>query len=231
MPSNFADIDSSDFERTVAGSDRKTILIADRNPLLAEVLASHLNGEGERVCVFVDNTDNICAEIARVAPDVFVLDPAHLPLTAEHDINDFGKKVRIAHPQTRMLGYSFKVSLSMIRAAIEAGFHGCISKKARLEDLEAALTVVLGGGVYFDKEFGSQLQPMLADAPNTDPLSEREKEVLIGLARGLSAKQIAYDLKISSKTVDTYKARATQKLDLPDRAKLVNYVMAQGWLN
>ena len=130
-----------------------------------------------------------------------------------------------------MLGYSFKVSLSMIRATIEAGFHGCISKKARLEDLEAALTVVLGGGVYFDKEFGSQLQPMLADAPNTDPLSEREKEVLIGLARGLSAKQIAYDLKISSKTVDTYKARATQKLDLPDRAKLVNYVMAQGWLN
>ncbi|MEL6838356.1 MAG: response regulator transcription factor [Pseudomonadota bacterium] len=231
MPSNSTNIDLAKPAVGAARSPKQLVVIADRNPVLGEVLANHLSADSDLVCDFVATDENLCSEIARLAPDVFMLDPMHLKLRPDNDISDFVKKVRVAHPQTKLLGYSFKVSLAMIRATIEAGFHGCISKNARLQEVEAALAVVLAGGMCFDKECGSQLRPMLAENTTDDPLSEREKEVLIGFARGQSAKQIAHDLQISSKTVDTYKARATQKLDLGDRAKLVHYVMTQGWLN
>lgn len=231
MPSNTTNIDLTNPDINAGASTKKLVVIADKNPVLGEVLANHLRTDHDLDCDFVDADENLCSEIARLAPDVFVLDPMHLKLRPESDIGDFVKKVRVAHPQTKLLGYSFKVSLALIRATIEAGFHGCISKNARLQEVEAALAVVLAGGMCFDKEFGSQLRPMLVETKTDDPLSEREKEVLIGFARGQSAKQIAHQLQISSKTVDTYKARATQKLELGDRAKLVNYVIAQGWLN
>ncbi len=230
MPSNTTDVEFPTSAIIGTADHSKSIVIADRNPLLAEVLSNHLNKRRGMRCSHVANDSNMCAEIARLLPDVFVIDPSHLETSTTSNIRSFSEKVLIAHPDTKILGYSFDVSSVTVKAAIEAGFRGCISKNAQLEDLEAALTVVLAGGICFDKAFGSQLQPLLTHTGDDDPLSEREKEVLIGFAKGLSAKQIAYELNISSKTVDTYKARAVQKLGLSDRSKLVTYVIRQGWL-
>ncbi len=159
------------------------------------------------------------------------MDPVHLVLSPDYDLTDFGRDIQNSHSGTRILGYSFQATLSMIRGAMDAGFRGCVSKNASLHQLEIALAAVLDGGIYFDQDFGSQLQPMLSQTTANNGLSEREKAVLVGVARGLSAKQIAHDLKISNKTVDTYKARASQKLGLSDKSKLVNYVLDQGWMN
>ena len=211
-------------------SSRSLVLIADRNPVLAEVLASHLTNQPSLECRYVDQAADLVAAVTEFAPDVLIVDPAHLELTAKNDLSDFSRNMRIAHADALLVGYSFTVNLSMLRAVMDAGFRGCVSKNATLHQLEIAIEAVLDEGVYFDKGFGSQLRPMLADRPSEEILSEREKEIVISFARGLSAKQIAYDLKISSKTVDTYKARASQKLGLSDRSKLVDYVLEQGWL-
>jgi len=169
--------------------------------------------------------------VSERAPDILFLDPDHLDLTTERDLVDFGREVRAANPKTKLLGYSFKVSDAMLRATLDAGFKGCVSKSAQFRQVEIALAVVLDGGIYFDKSFGSHLRPMMSGTTEADGLSEREKAVLIGVARGLSAKQIATKLSISSKTVDTYKSRASKKLNLNKRTELVEYVHDKGWIN
>jgi DNA-binding NarL/FixJ family response regulator len=62
-------------------------------------------------------------------------------------------------------------------------------------------------------------------------LSEREKDVLIQLAWGYSNKEIAAKLRISVKTVETYKVRIGEKLGLRSRSDIVQYAMRQGWMN
>lgn len=217
--------------QTAPDSDCYRILLADRNPILSEMLATHLGKKSHFDCVYVSHDVNLPKAVADLKPNILVIDPAHLDLTADNDLCDFGRRMRIANAQTRLLGYSFTVTVTMLRAVLDAGFRGCVSKNAKLSQLEMAIDAILDNGVYFDDDFGSQLRQMIAEQPDDEILSEREKEILVGFARGQSAKQIAFELKISSKTVDTYKSRACQKLKLRDRSKLVDYVLEQGWLN
>jgi DNA-binding NarL/FixJ family response regulator len=210
---------------------QSVILIADKNPLLSEVLSNHLNSQGTLSSSFIASDDNLSMEVARLQPDVLIVDPAQTKFSREYDITDFGRDMRIASDRTRLLGYSFSVTLPVIRGALDAGFRGCVSKNASLHQLEIALEAILDGGIFFDRDYGSQLRPMLATTVVEEVLSAREKEVLVGIARGLSGKQIGFDLNISNKTVETYRARASQKLGLSDRSKLVDYVLDQGWIN
>ena len=211
----------------------RSVLIADKNPVLAAVLAEHLQRRPALKCDSVDAQSQLTSAVVALAPDVLIVDPADLDLSTEHDLLDFGRDMRIASPTTRLLGYSFSATPATIRAALAAGFRGCVSKQATLSQLETAIEAVLEDGVYFDTRFASQLRPMLAEGGKSDDhvLSDREKEILVCVARGMSAKQIANNLKISSKTVDTYKSRACQKLDLNSRATLVDYVLEQGWIS
>ena len=68
-------------------------------------------------------------------------------------------------------------------------------------------------------------------AAHSAELSEREREVLTLLARGYSNREIAGDLSLSVKTVETYKVRVGEKLGLRSRAEMVQYALRQGWLN
>lgn len=216
--------------KNASSGARDRILIADRNPVLSQTLATHLGNTAQLECIHVSHSANLSNAVSEIMPDILIVDPAHLGLTPDNDISDFGGHMRTAHRDTRLLGYSFTVTLAMLRGVLDAGFRGCVSKNAKLSQLETAIEAILDDGVYFDHDFGAQLRSIFVNQPSDDILSDREKEILVGFARGLSAKQIAYELKISSKTVDTYKSRACQKLDLRDRSKLVDYVLEQGWL-
>ena len=70
-----------------------------------------------------------------------------------------------------------------------------------------------------------------ADAPAPDVLSDREREVLMRIAQGFSNKEIAAELALSVKTVETYKARVSEKLALRSRVDMVRYAARQGWLS
>lgn len=209
----------------------KRVLLIDRNPALSEVLALKLGEADFLTCAFGNSFDELPQAVAVKKPDVLFLDPDHLDLSGDYDLVDFAREMRAISEQTRLLGYSFKVNGGMLRAALDAGFRGLVSKNAPFRQVENALSVVLEGGIFFDQNFGSHLGEMFADdIPDEDGLSEREKSVIVGVARGLSSKQIAKDLNISAKTVDTYKSRAGKKLNLADRAELVGYVHDRGWI-
>lgn len=207
----------------------QTVVIFDKNPSLADALAAQLSLPSSIECYGYSSEVDVKGIISRRSPDLIIFDPTHLMLSSDFDIIDYCADLRDAHPASRLLCYSFEVTGKMVKAALDAGFHGCMSKYCSIQQLELAIAAVLGGGVYFDGAFGERLRGKEKRAAK-DGLSGREKEVLMRIAKGLAPKQIAFDLCISAKTVETYKARAAQKLGLSDRSKVVEYAVEQGWM-
>ena len=99
-----------------------------------------------------------------------------------------------------------------------------------------AVRTVAAGGTYIDPAVaGAVVEGYLdprttADDATHERLSDREREVLMRVATGFSNKEIAAELGVSVKTVETYKARAAEKLGLKTRVEIVRYAARQGWL-
>jgi DNA-binding NarL/FixJ family response regulator len=115
-------------------------------------------------------------------------------------------------------------------ALIRSGVRGYVVKTQPAEDLIQAIRIVAAGGTYlsprasgvvFDAYVSGRTRP-------TDPLTAREREVLQLVAEGRSSKEIAETLSLSTKTVDSYRSRIMQKLEIHDVAGLVRYALRQG---
>ncbi|HEX2780080.1 MAG TPA: response regulator transcription factor, partial [Gemmatimonadaceae bacterium] len=103
-------------------------------------------------------------------------------------------------------------------------------------ELVHAVRTVAAGGTYLDPSITAmmvngylQSAEAVDEAPG-DSLSDREREVLVRIARGFSNKEIAAELGLSVKTVETYKGRMAEKLGLRTRVDIVRYAARQGWL-
>jgi DNA-binding NarL/FixJ family response regulator len=122
-----------------------------------------------------------------------------------------------------------------IRQLLAAGATGYALKRAAPEELVHAIRVVAAGGMYLDpavaaKVAGGFVKQAGTEAAAEGELSEREEEVARLTAAGHGNKEIASRLDLSVKTVETYRARALEKLGLKGRAELVRYAAQQGWL-
>ncbi len=123
-----------------------------------------------------------------------------------------------------------------LRLLVQAGASGYLLKRAASQDLIHAIRAVAAGGTYIDPALaGEVLGSFAGKATGRGPeregeLSEREAEVVRLIARGFSNKEIAAQLDVSSKTVETYKARSLEKLGLSSRSDLVRYSLRRGWL-
>ena len=97
--------------------------------------------------------------------------------------------------------------------------------------------MVAAGGVYLEPSLAEHVVARYVRRPTVTTellgtaLSEREAEVVQRVARGYSNKDVATQLSLSVKTVETYRARAMEKLGLESRAALVRYALERGWLN
>ncbi len=111
-------------------------------------------------------------------------------------------------------------------------------KKSAADALIGAIRVVAQGGTYLEPSLAREVLGR-AFGPSTatdarqarDVLSLREEEVLRAIAWGRSNKEIANELNLSVKTVESYKAAAIEKLELRGRADIVRYAVARGWLS
>ncbi|MGH7970755.1 MAG: response regulator transcription factor, partial [Limisphaerales bacterium] len=112
-----------------------------------------------------------------------------------------------------------------------------VLKRSAGDDLLQAILTVSAGGIHFEPSLAGQLLAREAGVahPRTEAhsaaLSVREKEVLLLLAWGYSNKEIAHNLRLSVKTVETYKVRVAEKLGLRSRTEIVQFALRQGWLN
>lgn len=138
--------------------------------------------------------------------------------------------MRKAAPTARILVLTMHDDESYLKGALRSGASGYVLKKAADSELLSAVRTVLRGELYVHPSLTRALAGDLLPPPDqlSDPwasLTDREREVLIGVARGLTAAEIAEKLSLSPKTVETYRARGMEKLGLRSRAALVQYAL------
>ena len=137
-------------------------------------------------------------------------------------------------PEAKVLVLSMEDDPSYVREAFSAGASGYVLKEAADNELVTALRHVAAGERYVHPALGARMAAAEAEAAaraETDPLSDREREVLRLLALGHTNQEIAKMLFISVRTAETHRAHIMQKLRLTTRAELVRYALANGLLD
>lgn len=177
--------------------------------------------------------DEAVALVQSLAPDVVIMDismPGLDGLEATRRIRALGLPAHVliltVHAQER---YLFPV--------LKAGAAGYVNKTAADTELVAAIRTVSAGGAFLHPAATRQLlEDFVARAQageerdSYDRLSDREREVLRLVAAGHTAREIAEQLHLSVKSVETYRARIMAKLELSTRAELVRYALRRGLL-
>jgi DNA-binding NarL/FixJ family response regulator len=110
---------------------------------------------------------------------------------------------------------------------VASGASGYVLKGSSADELEQALRAIVATGSYFSRTITQHLlQP--AEPPLSDQLTGRQIEILTMMARGMSSKEIGYELGLSSKTVDAHRARIMDRLGINDVASLTLYAVRKG---
>ena len=113
-----------------------------------------------------------------------------------------------------------------VRGVMAAGAIGYVLKRSGADELVKAVRAAAEGTIYLDPALTAR-----ATGSNGTDLSEREREVVRLIASGYSNKEIAARLKVSVKTVETYKTRSMEKLGIRSRVDIVRYAVRRGWLS
>ncbi len=211
------------------------ILLADDHAVLRAGLKLLLNAQSDMQVIGEATTGPEVLTVARaLGPDLVILDVG-MP---DMDGLQVLRQIKRAHPQMQVLMLTMHEEEGYLRRALEAGAAGYCPKSAADAELISAIRAVMRGNVYIHPSHTKLLlDGMLptANANNTvqlnAELSEREHAVLRLVALGHTNQEIADQLALSVKTVESYRARGMEKLGLASRAALVRHAMQQGWLN
>ncbi|WP_018263860.1 response regulator [Methylobacterium sp. WSM2598] len=210
-------------EIRVTLADDHPIVVTGIKALLASAPDLHLVGEA---ATGSQALEVICA----TEPDVAIIDMS-LP-----DLNGLDLARRLAErcPQVKLLALTVHESRAYVQPMLQAGARGYL-KRSAADELLRAIRAVAAGGLYLDPAVADKALPGAPAARSAEPggadLSPRETEVLRHTAQGFSNTEIALRLDVSVKTVETYKARAAEKLHLRTRADIVRFGAARGWLD
>jgi two-component system response regulator NreC len=170
--------------------------------------------------------------VADVHPDVVVID---LTTPTADGIESIREIAALPHAPA-ILALSVHNDQHHLHHLLEAGASGYVLKNAADTDLMTGIRAVAAGGVFLSASAARTLvspgdeQSADGGGMTSDPLSEREREVLRLTAEGYTNQEIGAKLYLSPKTVDTYRARITGKLDLHHRSELIRYALRQGLL-
>lgn len=165
-------------------------------------------------------------------PDLILLD---LSMPALGGLETLPLLRKVA-PNARILVLTMHDDEGYLRQALRSGASGYVLKKAVDSELISAIHAVLRGEIYVHPAMTRLLLEDIlppSQAADADPwlmLSEREREVLLLVARGYTSSEIAERLSLSAKTVETYRSRGMEKLNLRSRAALVQFALAHNLL-
>lgn len=215
-------------------SSKTRIVLADDHPVVLGGLRNLIVAEPDLEVVGEATTGSAALKLIKEKqPDIAVIDIS-MP-----ECNGVVLARRLAEecPSVRVLVLTFYEDQSYVRQALEHGARGYLLKRSAAENLVIAIRAVLLGGLYIDpgvadRMFVANGRTGSRSSRNTSTLglSAREEEVLKLIALGHSNKEIAGQLDISAKSVETYKMRGTEKLGLKTRADIVRHAASQGWL-
>ncbi|WP_078429164.1 response regulator transcription factor [Alkalihalobacterium alkalinitrilicum] len=212
------------------------LLIVDDHIVVRSGLNMLLNGKNNiEVVGEAADGDEAIHQAQKLQPHVILMD-----LSMPHGKGGLAATTEIKQklPKTAVLVLTMHDDDEYLFNAIHAGASGYILKSTPHEELVAAIQSVATGNAYLNpmatKRLMSEYMGNIKNGSNSrtfESLSQREKEVLEWVAKGYSNKEIAENLIISVKTVETHKSNIMEKLSFKTRPELVKYAMKKGLLN
>jgi two-component system response regulator NreC len=210
------------------GAQKKiTVLVCDDHELFREGVKTILNSQPDiRVIGEAADGEQSVERAIEMDPDVVLMDIS-MPLLKGFDAV---RRIRKVHPNTRVLILTVSDDEDLVARCLDAGAAGYVLKDSPPLQLVYAIHTVLLGQQFLSPKVLTGLVRQYISQPldfkeGYELLSDREREILVLLAEGLSLKEIASRLDLSVKTVDAHKYNLMRKLDLHDRSELIRYAI------
>jgi DNA-binding NarL/FixJ family response regulator len=207
-----------------------SVLIADDHAIVREGLRRLLESEPDiKVCAEASDGREALEMVEKHEPSLVILDITMPRLGGLEAL----ERLRAEHPVVKVILLSMHGDPQFIRSAATLGVDGYVLKNGRASEVIDAVRAVMKGGSYFSppvaREIVEQVRsPKRGSSEPFTTLSGREREVLHLIADGLSAKEIASDLGISSKTVEAHRTSLMRKLGARKATELVRYALRHG---
>jgi len=209
------------------------IVMADDHPIVLAGLKSLVQADPGLQMVGEARDGRTALRLASsLRPDVVVLDLSMPEMTGA----EVARTLLAEQPGCRILVLTVHEDRATLRQLLDLGVAGYLVKRSAADDLVRAIHSVAAGGTYLDPAIAGKLvgggqNAARAQGDNGVELSERETDVLRLIASGHSNKEISARLAISVKTIETYKARAMEKLGFKTRVDVVRFAAGKGWLS
>ncbi|RIK51242.1 MAG: DNA-binding response regulator [Chloroflexi bacterium] len=201
------------------------VLLADDHAVVRKGIRDFLDADAE-ICVLAEASDGAMAWrlVAQQPPDVAVLD-IRMPELSGIELT---KRIKAQYPQVRVLILSAYDDEPYILALLRAGADGYVLKTAQGDDLVRAVKQVYAGKSVLDPEIAAKVVATLTHTQPVEPLSERELEIVRGVSKGRTNREIARDLQISDRTVQGHLANVFGKLHVASRTEMVTVALQRG---
>jgi DNA-binding NarL/FixJ family response regulator len=211
------------------GAGRRTrVILADDHTLVRAGIRRILESQPQFEVV-AEAQDGAAAieALERHDADVLVLD---LNMNGLEGI-DVLRQAKRSRPELRVVILTMHAGREYVSRALAEGADGYLLKDSAVQDLAGAIEAVMGGGTFFSPAIQQQMAEMVRDGGHKQGLqglTDREREVLTLIARGLSTKEIAADLDIGARTVETHRANLMRKLGVKSVALLTQVAIREG---
>ena len=203
---------------------RRRVLIVDDHPIVRQGLKRMIDAEDDlEVCGEADSEPNARSAVRDLDPDIVIVDLS----LQDGDGLELVRAVHAHHPEVPMLVLSMHDEAIYAERMLAEGASGYIMKQAAADQLLTALRTVLQGDTYLSAEMAA-VHKEAANKIGSDPLqrlSNRELQVLNLVGRGVSSRDIATELGLSVKTVESHRQSIKRKLHLLTNSQLIKYAM------
>jgi DNA-binding NarL/FixJ family response regulator len=204
------------------------IVLVDDHPMVRERLAEVINRESDMtVCGEAEDRGQALEVVGRENPDLAIVD---LTLKRSNGL-DLIKDLHVMYPKLLVLVLSMQDETLYAERVIRAGAHGYITKQQATRNILNAIREVLAGKVFLSPEISADiLSRMLGKSKGAirslEVLSDRELQVFDLVGQGFGTRQIAEQLGLDVKTVETYRSRIKEKLEIRDASELLRKAIA-----
>ncbi len=203
------------------------VLVLDDNPVLVDGLRFIINSTRQLTALALLQRDqNLVEAVKRLAPHVILAEPYFL----DRALLNSSTTLLTLRAMAKIIAYCDDRDVESGENFIARGYSGALSKKVPSARLLGALKSVNANEVIIDLPSVPPNASLQQVDLQPNKLSNKEELVLRHLAFGKAMKEIAADISLSAKTVETYKYRAIKKLELRTRSDIVKYAISVGWL-
>lgn len=210
------------------------IFLADDHAVLRDGLKALVNAQVDMEVVGeADNGRAAWLKVKELLPDVVVMDVSMPELNGVQATEILKREC----PQVKVLALTAYKDKAYLDQLLKVGALGYVLKMSAAKELIEALRVVASGNVYVDQEMTEKIaegyvrDQFLRGTTRQRELTNREEQVIRLIAQGYANKEIANQLDISVKTVESHKTNVMEKLELKSRTEIVRYAVRQGWLH